>query len=320
MKLIRIALALAILSCLPGTAFAQPVSVDQASEGDRAAARELTMAGLDALDRKDYAAAEKNLEHASTILWAPTIGLGLARARVALGKLVSAQDAYSRVTATPVTRDSAPAFQQAILDANRELQALRPRLPKVIITVRGAAPGEVTLDGARISPGSLGAPRPVDPGHHVIRARAPGFAPAEATVTLAESATQNVVLELKPGDDTSPIEPPAPPARASAVEPGGTAPAERPSTWTTQRTLALSAGGVGVVGLVIGGVVGTQAISSNNSSKTDCSPTNPHPISSTKTRPSGRLPSTCRSSSPPSLQACLLGSTKSGSSTSSADQ
>ena len=263
-----------LLLLAPEVARGQAINADQASDADRAAARELTMAGLAALDRRDYVAAEKTLEQATGILWAPTIGLGLGRARAGLGKLVSAQEAFNRVTAAPVTRDSSPAFQQAVLDASRELEALRPRIPKLVITVRGATTAVVTFDGARVAPGALGAPRPADPGQHIIRARAPGFAPSEVTVTLVERTTQNVILELKPGEDNSPPDEPAPVPAVTAAGVQPSVPAQASPTWTTQRTLALVSGGVGVVGLVVGGVYGMQVISSNNSSKADCSQTN----------------------------------------------
>jgi hypothetical protein len=264
---------LAILGLAPTLTHAQPVNVDQASDGDRAIARELTIAGLDALERGDYARAEQSFQRATTILWAPTIGLGLARARAGLGKLLGAQEAYNRVSSAAVTPDASPAFRQAVLDANRELAALRPRVPKVLITLRGAPTADVTLDGVRIAPVSLGLPRPTDPGRHVIRARAPGFAPTEVTITLPERSTQSVVLDLKPGVDDLPIEAPgsAPAPPGSQAVPHGAA----PTLWATQRTLALVAGGAGVAGFALTAVFTAQAASKNNDSKPHCLPNNP---------------------------------------------
>ena len=57
-------------------------------------------AETDLLDKRDFAGAEQAFARAAGILWAPTIGLGLARARVGLGKLVGASGPKAcRVTA-----------------------------------------------------------------------------------------------------------------------------------------------------------------------------------------------------------------------------
>jgi len=52
-------------------------------------------------------------------------------------------------------------------------------------------------------------------------------------------------------------------------------PTEPPSSWSTQRTVALTVGGAGVVGLVIGGIFGAQAISKNSDSKAYCMQASP---------------------------------------------
>jgi hypothetical protein len=56
--------------------------------------------------------------------------------------------------------------------------------------------------------------------------------------------------------------PPAPPP----------APASTPSWWTTQRTLGILGGGVGVVGLGLGAVFGALAMSDQSQEKNNCSP------------------------------------------------
>jgi hypothetical protein len=64
---------------------------------------------------------------------------------------------------------------------------------------------------------------------------------------------------------------PTPPFRPSRTQ-------EEPSMWTTRRTIAAIAAGVGVVGVGFGVGWGAYAISSQNREKSDCSPgkcTNP---------------------------------------------
>ena len=76
MKPWKVLIATALLVGSPGVALAQPASAEQASDGDKAIARQLTSTGLDALDRRDYPAAETALARAESLYWAPTIGLG----------------------------------------------------------------------------------------------------------------------------------------------------------------------------------------------------------------------------------------------------
>jgi PEGA domain len=189
------------------------------SDSDIATARKLTVEGLAALEQKDFVRAEGAFTKADALYHAPTVSLGLARARAALGKLVGAQEAYSRVVHTTVPADASPAFVKAIEDARRELDALTPRVPSVIIQVKGSATPKVTVDGVEVPSAALGEQRPVDPGKHVVRANAPGFAASEATVTLAEGKTETVTLELKPGESTPLVQ--APPGGSPAAVPGG---------------------------------------------------------------------------------------------------
>ena len=62
--------------------------------------------------------------------------------------------------------------------------------------MRGNDAPQVTLDGVAVPVAALGVKRPVDPGRHVIRAEAPGFAPSEVTVVVAEGKTETAVVDL----------------------------------------------------------------------------------------------------------------------------
>jgi hypothetical protein len=63
---------------------------------------------------------------------------------------------------------------------------------------------KVTLDGAPLPPATLGLPRKLDPGAHVLVANAPGFLPAEQRVEIAETAKATVELTLT-ADATQPV-------------------------------------------------------------------------------------------------------------------
>jgi hypothetical protein len=221
--------ALALL-LLPAAAWAQaPVS---ASEADRTAARELATEGKAALERKDYSVAADRFARAGSLVHAPTLVLGLARAQAGLGKWIVATELYRGIVREGVARDAPPAFVRALKDAQTELDALDPRVPGVIIDVKGTA-RVVTLDGVVVPGAGLGVKHRVDPGRHVIRAEAGGQAPAEATVTVAEGKVETVTLALAPALQDGP---------------------------SLQRTLGFVAVGVGGAALLVGAITGGLAI------------------------------------------------------------
>jgi hypothetical protein len=108
---------------------------------------------------------------------------------------------------------------------------------------------------------------PADPGEHAIEASAPGHVRWSTKAAIAGEAARITVsvprLEVEPvAAPAAPASAPAAPAPSTAsASPSDGAPAEKPSSWSRQRTLALVAGGVGVVGLGVGAVFGLSASS-----------------------------------------------------------
>jgi hypothetical protein len=259
-------------------ALAPASALAQVSDADKGTARELTLQGYDALKNNDYAAAADRFARADSLYHAPTITLGLARARAGLGKLVSAQELYSRVAHETVPADASASFTNAVEDAKRELVALTPRLPGVVINVKGADGAKVTLDGTDVPSAAWGVRRPADPGEHVVRALAVGFSPVEVKVTLVEGKAEAVTLELKPG----PGGPAALPlAGAPTVAPaGGPAfgvtplpglPPDQPDTsGPTRRLVGFVGIGLGGVGIIVGAATGGLAASKHSSIAAQC--------------------------------------------------
>ncbi|XXX82163.1 PEGA domain-containing protein [Sorangium sp. So ce134] len=231
-----------------------PAALAQVSDADRATARSLAVEGQEALERKDFSAALDRFRRADAIIHAPTLLLGVARAQVGLGQWIAAQESYSRIVREGAPEKSPEQFFEAIAAAQRELDALAPRIPQVLISLRGPETAAVTIDGEPVPRAALGVKRPVDPGDHAIRAEAAGFAPVEAKVTLAEGASETVALELKPVAPPPVAAPPPPPARAPDRGPGA-------APGTSGRTiLGIAALGLGGAGLAAGAVGGVLAI------------------------------------------------------------
>lgn len=157
----------------PGVALASP------SDADRATARALAREGFEAQKRADYATAADCFTRAEQLVDAPTLLLGVARAKVGLGRLVEAEETYQRILRERLEPDGPAPFVKALEDARVEAAALAPRLAWVTIDVRGARAPSVSVDGEPVANAALGVRRPYDPGSHTVHVSAEGFAPAD---------------------------------------------------------------------------------------------------------------------------------------------
>jgi hypothetical protein len=261
-----------IAAAILAASLAPSVARADTSDVDRATARTLTLEGYEALDRKDYATAADRFARADTLFHAPTVSLGLAHAQVGLGKLVEALVTYSRIVHEVLPPNAPPAFTKAVDDARAEMAALMPRIPNVVITVRGADGAKVTIDGIDVPAAALGVKRAADPGAHVIRATAPGAIAAEARINLLEGKIENVELVLKPEPNAPPAAPPqpaVPPAITAPIAPTAPAPAAVEGS-STQRTLGFVSIGAGAASLLVGAVTGGLALSKHSALLEKC--------------------------------------------------
>jgi hypothetical protein len=154
--------------------------------------------------------------------------------------------------------------------ARNRAAALEPKLAQLTIRVAEAPPGiEVTRDGAPMSQATWGLSIPVDVGPHTVEAKAAGFKPFKADVTVkADGDKLEVIvpkLEAEPESAAA-----AAPAAAQKVETPPSDAWEKARSGGTQRTLGYIVGGVGIVGLGVGGGMGLLALSKNNASKSEC--------------------------------------------------
>jgi hypothetical protein len=232
----------------------------QASAESRATARALGEQGQTALDAKDYKKAEDDFRRAEGLFHAPTLLLGLARASAGEGKFVEAWEAYNRIILEANT--STPAFSAALDSAKQEIGTVENRRSRVVITVTGPDAPHATLDDTAVSGDALGVAMFLNPGSHTVKVAADGFNPASQTFTVAEGATANVSVPMtkNPSVHVAPL----PGAHGNDTTPT--------STWSTQKTLAVVAGGVGVVGVALGSVFGLIASSQASTAKNECMP------------------------------------------------
>jgi len=140
--------------------------------------------------------------------------------------------------------------------AKERATQLLPRLARLRINVKAPAPGfELKIDGTIMPRERWSSGEPIDPGAHQVVAMAPSRTSWTSSVTATEGKTNELhVPEL--------VDPSPPPQKAEAPKPT--------SSSSTQRTIAITLGGVGVAGLAVGAIAGAMAISASNSAETAC--------------------------------------------------
>jgi hypothetical protein len=194
----------ASVACLVGPLLVGATARAQ-DDATRAAARTLAYEGNAAYERGDDAVAIEKLDKAYSLVPVPVLGVSSARARVRLGKLVTAAERYRQVTRLSEGAVSAAGAglnltlqQQAQAQAEAELQALLPRIPQLVLAISGAAPGDVVvrLDGARLPAVLVGESVPLDPGAHRLEAWH-GKQRLVRELVLAEGARETLRLHFE---------------------------------------------------------------------------------------------------------------------------
>lgn len=253
--LIRLGVLLAALHASP--ALAQP------SDADRATARALATEGHEALVRKDFAIAEDRFRRADALVHAPTLVVDHARALVGLGRLAQAYRRYDLVIREGVAANAPWAWKRAIKEAEREIQALKPRLAWLTVRVKGPTDPIVTVNDEPVAATELGTTRAVDPGTSTVRVTAEGYVAKEAKVDIDPEKTAEVEVALEPEPVAAAVQEEPPPAPPPPVR---RAPPPKPR----DDTLAFVALGVSGVGLATGIVTGILALGKRSDIASEC--------------------------------------------------
>ena len=269
-----LALALVAASLVPRSSFAQ------AGAADISLARQLGNEGLGLAASGDCAGAVEKLKRAEGLYHAPTTLTVLGECHISLGKLVEGVEELPRVVREDLGRAPPPAFRKAQIRARQKLEAARPRLPKLRLTVEGADADTaiaIRIDNQSVPAASLGLDRSVDPGEHDIEVKALGYKTATAHVQMKEGTTQSVKVTLEA------IPAPAPPPTElvqSPVVPPPSSPTVHPAR--REQASYLPAGlllGVGFAGIGAGTVLGIMTLSKASHLNGVCQPRSDCPAS-----------------------------------------
>jgi len=263
------------------------VASAEPTAADRETARGLMTEARTAREKGDTKAALKAFLGADAIMHVPTTGLEVAKAQMALGLLVEARETALRVTRIAEKPGDPPPFKQARDAAAAMNDDLGSRIPSLTVTVKNVPDGAtaaVTIDDDPIPAEGLGQARKLDPGHHVVVAKAGGV-DAKQEIDLAEKDQKQLTVEL-----------PAAPAGAVVATTGGGAatvdtPPDAEPTQKSGGSKVLMFGGFGLAGagVIVGSITGVLSMSKTNSIKSSpycsgnsCGPQENSDISSAK--------------------------------------
>ena len=228
------------------TAFASPA----AHADDTVQSAESLFQNARALVEKgDYAAACPKLEASQKLEPAVGTQFNLADCYEHVGRTASAYALFNQVAR--IAR-SAGKFERE-KSAKERAAVLEPKLARVQLDVKAPAPGlEVRIDDILVEKTSLTEPFPVDPGEHRISASAPSHRAWDGM--LSGKASQLVTVNVPELVDTT--------VRA--------APAPVVVDASSQRTIAIVTGAVGLAGVLVGGVAGVVALSKRSTGEREC--------------------------------------------------
>jgi hypothetical protein len=178
------------LACAAGLTARAPAARAQAE--DQAAARVLFEQGRSLMKGGHYAVACPKLEAARKLFVSAGILLNLADCHERIGRTASAWTEFGEAAAVAQRTNRDDDAEEA----TRRQAALEPTLAHLTIRVSHPVPGlAVKRDGAPIFSAAWGAPLPVDPGAHEIRAEAAGFESWTMTATVS-TAGQAVTVDV----------------------------------------------------------------------------------------------------------------------------
>jgi hypothetical protein len=261
--------ALSLGALAPGRAFAQDASNQAAAQALFEQARQLMA------DGKFVEACPKLVESERLDPGAGTL-MNLGHCYEKNGQTASAWVTFKDAAAAADLKHRADWSSRA----RERAQALEPMLSRLTIEVPPDARISglrVRRDGVEVGPAVWGTPIPIDPGDHAIEASAPAKKTWSKTTKIGAAAEQAHVVVPSLLDEPGPSSASASVASTPAAAKASAAPPPAPSTpppaqsdGSTQRTLGLVIGGVGIVGVAVGSVFGILAMGSESSSKNLC--------------------------------------------------
>ena len=173
------------------------------------AARELFREATEDVDAGRFEVALEKFKRVAAVKETAAVRFNIGRCEESLGRSGTALADFE--LAEREARGDAKGGDEIARLAHEHAATVRPKVPRLSLVVPQHPPEglSVSLDGGRLSPGTLGVPLPLDPGPHSVDATAPGRPPFHAQVELQPGDTKQVQLAM---GDASPAEAPERPS------------------------------------------------------------------------------------------------------------
>jgi serine/threonine-protein kinase len=247
----------------------------QASASDKAAAEALFDQGVRLMKQNSFAEACSRLEESDRI--DPAVGtlLYLGECYERVGKTASAWATFREAASLATNSNQADRARVAGARA-QDLEAKLSRLSVEVAPDVATIPGVVVKRGTqRIEPSLYGTPLPVDPGEYKIEVTAPGYEAWRTPIKVepgSANASVRVPALVKSSEpvSASPVPAVTPPSAAGAAPPAQPLPLQTSDGLSTQESLGLVVGAVGVVGIGVGSYFGIRALKKNSDAETYC--------------------------------------------------
>jgi hypothetical protein len=229
----------AFLAALGATSLALPQTAH--AQSAKASAEALFAEGLKLMDSGKVEAACPKFADSQTLDPSSGTLLNLASCYEKLGRTASAWATYQEAASLA----SSGGRNDHVLVAQKRAKSLLPTLSLVIVSVPEPVLGLVIRrDEVTVTRAEWDLAVPVDPGPHTYRAEAPNHRPVTLPVVVAKNDGGGVAPARATVTIPALVRLPRP-ATVPLVE----APVQAPASHRPQRTAALIAGGVGLVGL-----------------------------------------------------------------------
>lgn len=243
--------ATALSLLMPQLAIAQD---DAATEK----AREMFQDGVAIETGGDYASALKKFRAVADVKKTPQVLFHIAVCLEQLGKLAEALDNYKQAS---VLAGKDARYAEVKLTVDNATAALDERVPTLVIQRgKGARSATILLDNVKLEPDATTEPFRLDPGKHVVQARAKGKENFKAELSLAEGARETLRIEMVSLDD-EPEE-----AEGSTRDESS----EPPEPKSGRGPMPYVFGAIGVAGLAASGVFYAMRSSANNDLSSQC--------------------------------------------------
>ncbi|MCC7536611.1 MAG: hypothetical protein IT379_10380, partial [Deltaproteobacteria bacterium] len=177
---------------LPPSVHAQ--SQPTPAPADLAQARELFRQGVDRLRASEWSQACDLLRRSNELVEVAQTHLNLAVCSGMLGRILD-QSEHLRAFLRLAGPDIDP---ERIEEARRTVESLEPRIPRIVVRVRGTPEEgfQVSVDRSVLPRAAWGTPRPVNPGQVRIEARGESYVTFRSTVRVQTGETMEVEVPL----------------------------------------------------------------------------------------------------------------------------